>query len=108
MGIGPPCDVAGSKDARDAGLEICVHGHAPVGLQAGTLGELDSRPYADANNDEVPDLTQLLSQYSLIEPWLQTTTPEPEKERLQSPEDRGKVDGFPGPCRAHATTPPGP
>jgi succinate dehydrogenase / fumarate reductase, iron-sulfur subunit len=42
----------------------------------------------------VPDLTQLFAQYSLIEPWLQTTTPEPEKERLQSPEDRGKVDGF--------------
>jgi succinate dehydrogenase iron-sulfur subunit len=44
--------------------------------------------------DLVPDLTQLFAQYSLIEPWLQTTTPEPEKERLQSPEDRGKVDGF--------------
>ena len=31
---------------------------------------------------------------SLIEPWLQTTTPEPEKERLQSPEDRSKIDGY--------------
>src|SRR6188768_1813604 len=37
--------------------------------------------------DLVPDLTQLFAQYSLIKPWLQTTTPEPEKERLQSPED---------------------
>ena len=44
--------------------------------------------------DLVPDLTQLFAQYGLIEPWLQTTTPEPEKERLQSPEDRGKLDGF--------------
>jgi hypothetical protein len=44
--------------------------------------------------DLVPDLTQLFAQYSLIEPWLETTTPEPEKERLQSPEDRGKLDGF--------------
>ena len=44
--------------------------------------------------DLVPDLTQLFAQYSLIEPWLQTTTPEPEKERLQSPEDRSKVDGY--------------
>ena len=43
--------------------------------------------------DLVPDLTHLFAQYSLIEPWLQTTTPEPEKERLQSPEDRSKVDG---------------
>ena len=44
--------------------------------------------------DLVPDLTHLFAQYSLIEPWLQTTTPEPEKERLQSPEDRSKVDGY--------------
>jgi succinate dehydrogenase / fumarate reductase iron-sulfur subunit len=44
--------------------------------------------------DLVPDLTQLFAQYNLIEPWLETTTPEPEKERLQSPEDRGKLDGF--------------
>src|SRR5438046_9666649 len=44
--------------------------------------------------DLVPDLTQLFAQYSLIEPWLETTTPEPEKERLQCPEDRGKLDGF--------------
>ena len=38
--------------------------------------------------DLVPDLTHLFAQYAAIEPWLQTTTPEPEKERLQSPEDR--------------------
>ena len=30
-------------------------------------------------NDLVPDLTHLFAQYSVIEPWLQTTTPEPEK-----------------------------
>src|ERR1700680_809972 len=44
--------------------------------------------------DLVPDLTHLCAQYSLIEPWLQTTTPEPDKERLQSREDRSKVDGY--------------
>jgi succinate dehydrogenase / fumarate reductase iron-sulfur subunit len=44
--------------------------------------------------DLVPDLTHLLAQYEMIEPWLQTTTPEPENERRQSPEDRSKVDGY--------------
>ena len=43
--------------------------------------------------DLVPDLTHLYAQYALIEPWLQTTTSEPEKERLQSPEERSKLDG---------------
>ncbi len=42
----------------------------------------------------MPDLTHLFAQYNLIEPWLQTTTPTPEKERLQSREDRSKVDGY--------------
>jgi len=44
--------------------------------------------------DLVPDLTHLYAQYSLIEPWLQAATPEPEKERLQSHEDRSKLDGY--------------
>ncbi|MGA8695871.1 MAG: succinate dehydrogenase iron-sulfur subunit, partial [Xanthobacteraceae bacterium] len=44
--------------------------------------------------DLVPDLTHLYAQYSLIEPWLQTTTAEPEKERLQSHADRSKLDGY--------------
>ena len=35
----------------------------------------------------------LFAQYELIKPWLETTTPEPEKERLQSPEERRKLDG---------------
>src|SRR5208282_2929253 len=44
--------------------------------------------------DLVPDLTHLYAQYALIEPWLQTTTPPPERERLQPPEDRSKLDGY--------------
>jgi succinate dehydrogenase / fumarate reductase iron-sulfur subunit len=44
--------------------------------------------------DLVSDLTHLFAQYSLIEPWLQATTPAPEKERLQSHEDRQKIDGY--------------
>lgn len=44
--------------------------------------------------DLVPDLTHLYAQYASIEPWLQTTTPAAESERLQSPEDRDLLDGF--------------
>jgi succinate dehydrogenase / fumarate reductase iron-sulfur subunit len=44
--------------------------------------------------DLVPDLTHLYKQYASIEPWLQTTTPAPEKERLQSPQDREQLDGY--------------
>jgi succinate dehydrogenase / fumarate reductase iron-sulfur subunit len=44
--------------------------------------------------DLVPDLTHVFAQYAMIEPWLQSKTPDPEKERLQSPEDRSKLDGY--------------
>jgi succinate dehydrogenase / fumarate reductase iron-sulfur subunit len=44
--------------------------------------------------DLVPDLTHVLAQYSLIEPWLRAKTPAPESERLQSPEERRRLDGY--------------
>ena len=44
--------------------------------------------------DLVPDLTHLFAQYAAIEPWLKSKTPEPERERLQSPEERSKIDGY--------------
>jgi succinate dehydrogenase / fumarate reductase iron-sulfur subunit len=44
--------------------------------------------------DLVPDLTHLYAQYASIEPWLQTKTPAPERERLQSPAERRKLDGY--------------
>jgi succinate dehydrogenase / fumarate reductase iron-sulfur subunit len=43
--------------------------------------------------DLVPDLTHLFAQYAAIEPWLKTKTPPPEKERLQSPDERSKING---------------
>jgi succinate dehydrogenase iron-sulfur subunit len=43
--------------------------------------------------DLVSDLTHVFAQYAMIEPWLQSRTPEPEKERLQSAEERSKLDG---------------
>ena len=44
--------------------------------------------------DLVPDLSHLYAQYASIEPWLQTKTPAPERERLQSPGERRKLDGY--------------
>jgi succinate dehydrogenase / fumarate reductase iron-sulfur subunit len=44
--------------------------------------------------DLVPDLTHVFAQYAMIEPWLQSKTPDPEKERLQSSENRSKLDGY--------------
>ena len=44
--------------------------------------------------DLVPDLTHVFAQYAAIEPWLHSKTPEPEKERLQSSEERSQLDGY--------------
>jgi succinate dehydrogenase / fumarate reductase iron-sulfur subunit len=52
-------------------------------------------PHMDVIKDLVPDFTHFYAQYSSIKPWLQTVSPAPSaKERLQSPEDRGKLDGL--------------
>ena len=45
--------------------------------------------------DLVPDLTHFYAQLRSIKPWLQSETKaEGNKERLQSPEDRAKLDGL--------------
>ncbi len=51
-------------------------------------------PHMPVIKDLVPDLTHFYAQYASIKPWLQTTTPAPERERLQSKEDRAKLDGL--------------
>ena len=51
-------------------------------------------PHMQVIKDLVPDLTHAYAQYASIEPWLKTVTPEPERERLQSPEDRATLDGL--------------
>jgi succinate dehydrogenase / fumarate reductase iron-sulfur subunit len=44
--------------------------------------------------DLVVDLEHVWAQYALIEPWLKTDSPVPERERLQSPEERAELDGY--------------
>jgi succinate dehydrogenase / fumarate reductase iron-sulfur subunit len=51
-------------------------------------------PHMPVVKDLVPDLNDAYAQYSSIEPWLKTRTPAPERERLQSPEDRAELDGL--------------
>ncbi len=51
-------------------------------------------PHMKVVKDLVPDLTTLYAQHAAIEPWLQTTTPAPEQEWLQTPQDRAKLDGL--------------
>ncbi|MFC3713736.1 succinate dehydrogenase iron-sulfur subunit [Sphingoaurantiacus capsulatus] len=52
-------------------------------------------PHMDVVKDLVPDFTHFYAQYASIKPWLQTVTPSPSaKERIQSPEDRSKLDGL--------------
>jgi succinate dehydrogenase / fumarate reductase iron-sulfur subunit len=44
--------------------------------------------------DLTVDMTQFYEQYEKIKPYLQNSTPAPAQERLQSPEDRAKLDGL--------------
>jgi succinate dehydrogenase / fumarate reductase iron-sulfur subunit len=52
-------------------------------------------PHMEVVKDLVPDLTHFYAQLRSVTPWLKAdTTPSPNKERLQSPEDREKLDGL--------------
>ena len=44
--------------------------------------------------DLIVDLTQFYNQYRTVKPWLINHDPEPEIERLQSPEERARLDGL--------------
>jgi succinate dehydrogenase / fumarate reductase iron-sulfur subunit len=51
-------------------------------------------PHMPVVKDLVPDLTVPYAQLASIEPWLKSTTQPPTRERLQSPEERAKLDGL--------------
>jgi succinate dehydrogenase / fumarate reductase, iron-sulfur subunit len=53
-------------------------------------------PHMPVVKDLVPDLKHVYAQLESIEPWMKTLTPPPSSssERLQSPEDRAKLDGL--------------
>ncbi|MFM9890292.1 MAG: succinate dehydrogenase iron-sulfur subunit [Rickettsiales bacterium] len=52
-------------------------------------------PHMSVVKDLVPDMNHFYAQYESIEPWLKTDSAAPANaERLQSPEDREKLDGL--------------
>jgi succinate dehydrogenase / fumarate reductase iron-sulfur subunit len=57
--------------------------------------KINPLPHLPVVKDIVPDLTHFYAQYATIRPWIRTqsTTP-PDRERLQSKEDREKLDGL--------------
>jgi succinate dehydrogenase / fumarate reductase iron-sulfur subunit len=52
-------------------------------------------PHMLVVKDLVADMTNFYAQYASIKPWIQSQTPPPpDRERLQSVEDRAKIDGL--------------
>jgi succinate dehydrogenase/fumarate reductase iron-sulfur protein len=51
-------------------------------------------PHMPVVRDLVPDLTVPYAQLASIEPWLKSTSQPPTRERLQSHEERAKLDGL--------------
>lgn len=52
-------------------------------------------PHMQVVKDLVPDLTNFYAQYASVKPWMQTDTPPPpDRERLQSKQDRERLEGL--------------
>ena len=79
MNIGGTNSLACTKDIADIKGDIRVY---PL-------------PHMEVKKDLVPNLTHFYAQYASIKPWMQTHSPAPpDRERLQSREDRAKLDGL--------------
>src|ERR1700751_2568970 len=66
----------------------CTHGW---GEGPGKAVAIRPLPHMPVVKDLVPDLPLFYAQYASIQPWLKTETPEPQREWVQSPEDREKL-----------------
>jgi len=52
-------------------------------------------PHMEVEKDLIPNMKHFYAQYASIKPWIQSQTPPPpDSERLQSKEDRNKIDGL--------------
>ncbi|MCP4329519.1 MAG: succinate dehydrogenase iron-sulfur subunit [Alphaproteobacteria bacterium] len=51
-------------------------------------------PHMQVVKDLVPDLNMVYAQYASIQPWIMTSSPPPGRERLQSTEERQRLDGL--------------
>ena len=68
----------------------CTKGHDEI-AGACTISPL---PHMPVVKDLVPDLTTFYAQHTYVQPFLKTTTPEPQTEWKQSEDDRKKLDGL--------------
>ena len=51
-------------------------------------------PHVPVVKDLVPDLSQLYEQYAAIKPWIETQSSPPDRERVQSQDERKELDGL--------------
>ncbi len=65
----------------------------PISEVKGTV-KIYPLPHMNVVKDLVPDLTLAYAQYASVKPWIQSDTKPGERERLQSEEDRAKLDGL--------------
>ena len=57
--------------------------------------KINPLPHLEVVKDLVPDMTHFYAQYASTKPWIRTqSVPLPDQERLQSQEDREKLDGL--------------
>lgn len=68
----------------------------PISEALGKTGKLVIRPLPGMPviRDLVVDQSQFFKQYERMEPWLKNYEPAPSIERLQSPEERARLDGL--------------
>ena len=72
----------------------CITPLSAAGLKGGKL-VIRPLPGLPVIRDLVVDMSIFYKQYEKVQPYLQNDTPAPAIERLQSPEDRDKLDGLP-------------
>ena len=51
-------------------------------------------PHTPVIKDLVPDCSQLYAQYTAIKPWIETQSSPPDRERIQSQDERKELDGL--------------
>ncbi|MGV3651356.1 MAG: succinate dehydrogenase iron-sulfur subunit [Devosia sp.] len=84
--------ICGSCSMNIDGLNTlaCTKGMSDI---SGTIA-IYPLPHMPVIKDLVPDLSTFYAQHRSVEPWLKTTDAAPDKEWLQSRDDREKLDGL--------------
>lgn len=85
--------VCGSCSMNIGGRNTLACTHAWKDVPGKSLN-ISPLPHQPVIKDLVPDLTLFFAQYSSIEPWLHTESPEPQGEWVQTLNDRAKLDGL--------------